>query len=1014
MTRTDQRLKLLEEREAEVASLQCQVHTLQDQLSNQAQAALRNEIELVGIPETSSENLSQIATVLATKIGVVLNETDVDWVTRVGLKRAPGTGKSLPRPIVIRCVRRGKRDEILRAGKSRKNLTTQDLPIKADVQKIFINERLTSEKQCHLGVCSIIRSIPGYSSFYSRNINNQAGGVVVYIKEEWRVQVFEPDIEDADCLALTFPNHRTVLGIYRSPSFRNIDNFCNSLESYIVNNSRDSEVMLIGDLNVDILKNGDDVTKYLCLTASFGLKPAINVPTRGVACLDHIFLGSKVTGVGAVCKTSITDHEMVMVGISETPRISRRKRLVRKLNFEAFESDLNETDWSDVLSSGNATDAAEKYMKKLHVMTVKHTKLLKVSRSKYALNEWVTPGLIKCMRHRDALHLQAKKEPNNLIIQVTYKRYRNFLTDLLKKLKIQYNGKNLETNKNNPRKLWKTIKDICELKIQMKNSIDLLHIKNNPVESLSECNKYFSSIGQNLASKILKDINKSEQDLARAVSNVRGSAGSFFMTPTDTYEVRTIIGQLNLNSAPGLDSISTKMLRRACNFIIEPLTHIINLSLSSGQFPECWKSAAIIPIYKDGLQTDPSNYRPISLLSVFSKILERVVNLRLTKFLESQNVISHNQFGFRKGRSTEEAANFLIKTVTDAIDHRQKSLGIFLDLSKAFDTVSHYILLRKLEVIGIRGVTLRWFSSYLERRNQIVVVDEHKSNTSYISFGIPQGSILGPTLFSIYMNDLCHLFDDDNNVQVICYADDTAIICTQENWFSVFSAANSAMKIVSNWLGANLLTLNTAKSKYVCFHNTKASSPPTSLSLIIHKYSCDNNKICSCDFLDRVHEVKYLGLILDQKLTFASHIQVLSKRIRKLIHVMKLLRNGASKNVLLLVYKSIAQSLLMYCITVWGGASKSYMIALERAQRSVLKVMFRKPIRFPTYLLYQEAAVLTVRQLYILKVVMMHHKSPLLPQKPSDQRSTKDAGVVRSTTLYDALFVGLTDIIMRS
>ncbi|XP_052755752.1 uncharacterized protein LOC128201797 [Galleria mellonella] len=188
MTRTDQRLKLLEEREAEVASLQCQVHTLQDQLSNQAQAALRNEIELVGIPETSSENLSQIATVLATKIGVVLNETDVDWVTRVGLKRAPGTGKSLPRPIVIRCVRRGKRDEILRAGKSRKNLSTQDLPIKADVQKIFINERLTSEKRKLFRESRSRASNAGYKYCWTQNgnvfIRKREGSSAIQIRSQ--------------------------------------------------------------------------------------------------------------------------------------------------------------------------------------------------------------------------------------------------------------------------------------------------------------------------------------------------------------------------------------------------------------------------------------------------------------------------------------------------------------------------------------------------------------------------------------------------------------------------------------------------------------------------------------------------------------------------------------------------------------------------------------------------------------------------------------------------------------
>lgn len=276
-----------------------------------------------------------------------------------------------------------------------------------------------------------------------------------------------------------------------------------------------------------------------------------------------------------------------------------------------------------------------------------------------------------------------------------------------------------------------------------------------------------------------------------------------------------------------------------------------------------------------------------------------------------------------------------------------------------------------MELLGIRGTPLSWFSSYLSERKQLVKVSTYTSNTNNIRFGVPQGSILGPSLFIIYMNDIHQ--HNSNNAEIICYADDTAILYSGYSWENAFSTAETGLLTISKWLRSNLLTLNNDKTNYLCFHKTAASEPSPNSYLKVH--TCQNLlSNCSCNQIRRANSIKYLGITLDDKLNFKNHIDILSKRVRKIIGVIKRLRNSASRVIIKYVYTAICQPLLTYCITVWGNAAKSVLITVERAQRSVLKVMFKKPYRYPTDSLYKEAQVLSVRQLFIHKVCLTAHK----------------------------------------
>lgn len=296
-----------------------------------------------------------------------------------------------------------------------------------------------------------------------------------------------------------------------------------------------------------------------------------------------------------------------------------------------------------------------------------------------------------------------------------------------------------------------------------------------------------------------------------------------------------------------------------------------------------------------------------------------------------------------------------------------------MDLAKAFDSVSIPILIDKLYNIGIRGTSHKLFIDYLTNRQQCLKLGDVISEPSPITYGVPQGSVLGPTLFLIYVNDLCNI--NLHNCNIFTYADDTALIFYAKTWETLKSTAESGLHHISNWLRSNLLTLNVSKTIYVPFTIRKSTLPDSNFDIKIH--SCFQPRInsCHCNEIARACAIKYLGVTIDNHLTWNKQIQYTADKIRKLIWVFRKLRYVADIKILMSTYKALAESVISYCIPVWGGAAKSYLITLERAQRALLKVMFFKPIRYSTHELHTFYKILTTRQLYILKCIIKTHNN---------------------------------------
>lgn len=435
--------------------------------------------------------------------------------------------------------------------------------------------------------------------------------------------------------------------------------------------------------------------------------------------------------------------------------------------------------------------------------------------------------------------------------------------------------------------------------------------------------------------------------------------------------------------------------------------------MNLGTFPALLKKATIIPIYKSGDASLPSNYRPIALLSSISKIIEKVVSKRLIKYLESKKLLSKHQYGFRSGLSTGDATLKLTSQITSYIDGGEKCLGVFLDLQKAFDTVSTPILIARLENLGIRGVVLDWFQDFLTDRHQCVMVEKRLSNITKCSYGLPQGSTVSPILFLVYINQLCNTIP---GADVIMFADDTVLLFHDKSWKELKYNTERGLAQANAWLENSLLSINTAKTKYICFSKTKVILPDASFDIKIHCYPCNRNNVCpqnecDCPQMERVTSIKYLGIHIDQNLKWDIQASALTSRIRRLIYIFRTLRSIANKDIILLTYKALCESIISYCICTWGGMAKTFMIEIERAQRAVIKVALKLNYRHPTIDVYRQAKVLSVRKLYVLNILRRYHQS-ITPTPDQLQKRIDDIKLPRlkskfaqKSFLFNAIYI---------
>ena len=427
-------------------------------------------------------------------------------------------------------------------------------------------------------------------------------------------------------------------------------------------------------------------------------------------------------------------------------------------------------------------------------------------------------------------------------------------------------------------------------------------------------------------------------------------------------ELRKAFNSLERNKSAGIDEINVNIVKSVYDLVEAPLLLIFNLSLKQGIFPDQLKVARIVPIFKTGSESKMSNYRPISILPCFSKILERIMYNRLYAYIESSNILYKKQFGFQKNHSTEHAVVKLVDEILTGFDKNEYTLGVFIDLSKAFDTVDHEILLSKLEYYGVKNNNLKWFKNYLTNRKQSVSYDHNHSNLLSVTCGVPQGSILGSLLFLLYINDL---HTSSNILNFILFADDTNLFYSHKNIKTLFSTMNIELIKIDEWFRANKLSLNIDKTKYTLFAKQYQSNI---LPLRLPSLSIANINI------KREYSMKFLGVILDEHLSWKEHIRTIENKISKNLGVMYKCKYILNAQCLKLLYYSFIHSYINYCNLAWASTNITKLNKIYGIQKHASRIIMNENRSANAKPLLKGMRVLNVYQMNIYKhLIFMHN-----------------------------------------
>ena len=435
---------------------------------------------------------------------------------------------------------------------------------------------------------------------------------------------------------------------------------------------------------------------------------------------------------------------------------------------------------------------------------------------------------------------------------------------------------------------------------------------------------------------------------------------------TDPREINNIIFNLK-SSSPGWDEIHMKVIKSVAPFLINPLAHVFNLSLHQGHVPSQLKRAKVIPLYKKGDKTLLTNHRPISVLPAFSKILEKLMYNRLLSYLSTHNILYQFQFGFRPKHGPNLALITLVDKIVQSLESGDYVCGLFLDFSKAFDTVNHKILFKKLYKYGIRGLPLEWLKSYLSDRSQFVLYKGTASPDHPVSCGIPQGSILGPILFLVYVNDIVNVSD---KLFSILFADDTNIFMSEKNLSSLINAMNVELTKLLDWFHLNKLSTNLDKTHYIIFH-TKNKALPSHGSIKINGQS-----------INRVSSTKFLGIIIHENLNWCEHLISIRSKMSKGIGILYKSQKFLKSCTLLSLYHSFIYPYMTYCVEVWGSSAAVHINSIVKLQKKAARIISFSSFHAHSRPLFLKLNMLTLPEIYqyFILIFMYKYHFQQLPQ----------------------------------